>query len=120
MILLCDLNYLNLVGNDLKQILGEDNKIKMLMKLFIVSKAPFLTLFSFQKIMTAKDNIYILNEKIMAYEIYEDLTLTKPLGYTLDMMPKSVTYMSNIFLYQNYLNVLHPGKSFKISLKETF
>jgi hypothetical protein len=120
LILLCDLNYLNLVGNDLKQILGEDNKIKMLMKLFIVSKVPFLTLFSFQKIMTAKDKINILNEKIMAYEIYEDLTLTKPLGYTLDMMPKSVTYMSNMLIYQNYLNVLHPGKSFKISIKETF
>ena len=120
LILLCDLNYLNQIGNDLKEILGEDNKIKMLIKLFIVSKVPFLTLFSLQKIMTSKNNINILNEKIMAYEIYEDLTLTKPLGYTLDMMPKSVTYMSNMFLYQKYLNVLHPGKSFKICIKETF
>ncbi len=120
LILLCDLNYLNQVGNDLKQALGDNNKIKMLIKLFIVSKVPFLVLFSFQKIMTAKDHINILNEKIMAYEIYEDLTLTKPLGYTLDMMPKSVSYMSKMFLYQNYLNVLHPGKSFKISIKEAF
>ena len=120
LILLCDLNYLNQVGKDLKQTLGEDNKIKMLIKLFIVSKVPFLALFSFQKIMTSKDTVNILTEKIMAYEIYEDLTLTKPLGYTLDMMPKSVIYMSNMFLYQNYLNVLHPGKSFKINIKETF
>jgi len=120
LILLCDLNYLNQIGNDLKQILGEDNKIKMLIKLYIVSKFPFFVLFSFQKIMTSKDNINILNEKIMAYEIYEDLTLTKPLGYTLDMMPKSMTYMSNMFLYQNYLNILHPGKSVKIHIKEAF
>ena len=120
LILLCDLNYLNQIGKDLKQTLGEDNKIKMLIKLFIVSKVPFLALFSFQKIMTAKDTVNILTEKIMAYEIYEDLTLTKPLGYTLGMMPKSVIYMSNMFLYQNYLNVLHPGKSLKINIKETF
>ena len=32
LLLLCDLNYLKQIGNDLKIILGEDNKMKLLMK----------------------------------------------------------------------------------------
>ena len=102
LILLCDLNYLNQVGNDLNQALGDNNKIKMLIKLFIVSKVPFLVLFSFQKIMTAKDHINILNEKIIAYEIYEDLTLTKPLGYTLDIPKLFKCFASREIIQDKY------------------
>ena len=120
MVLLCDLKYLKQIGNDLKKLLGEENKIKMLIKLYIVSKVPFLAFFSIQKIYLAKENIDILNEKILAYEIYEDLTLTKPIGYTLSQMQKSINYMNKMFQYQNYLNILYPGKNFLINIKETF
>ena len=120
LLLLCDLNYLNQICNDLKKILGEDNKMKHLMKLYIISKVPFLAFFTIKKIYLTKEKIDILNEKILAYEIYEDLTLTKPISYTMTQMPKAVEYMNRMFQYQNYLKNLYPGKSFCISIKETF
>ena len=121
LLLLCDFHYLNEIGKDLKQILGEDNKIKMLMKLYVVSKIPFLVLFTIKKIMLSKEKIDILNEKIFAFEIYEeDLTLTKAISYTLSQMPKTVDYMRQMFINQKYLQVLHPGKCFNIEIKVLF
>ena len=121
LLLLCDFRYLNELGKDLNQILGEENKFKMLMKLYIVSKIPFLALFTLKKIFLTKEKSDILNEKILAYEIYEeDLTLTKPISYTLAQMPKTVAYMRKMFLYQKYLAVLHPGKCFNIEIKVLF
>ena len=120
LLLLCDFSYLNHIGNDLKQILGEENKLKILIKLYIVSKVPFLALFTMKKIYTAKEKIDILNEKILAYELYEDLTLTKPISYTISQMPKTLSYMSEIFQYQKYLEKLRPGQIFILYIKELF
>ena len=120
LLILCDFAYLNQIGNDLKNLLGEENKLKMLMKLYIVSKVPFLVIFTLKKIYSSKEIIDILKEKILAYEIYEDLTLTKPISYTLSQMPKTIEYMNQMFQYQKFLNILHPGKSFKINIKELF
>ena len=120
LLLLCDFTYLKHIGNDLKDLLGEENKLKMLIKLYIVSKVPFLAIFTLKKIFEAKEKINILNEKILAYEIYEDLTLTKPISYTLNEMPKTIDYMYQMFQYEKFLNILHPGKSFKVEVKEIF
>jgi hypothetical protein len=120
LILLCDYNYLNKIGNDLKNILGEDNKLKILMKIYVISKVPFLALFTIKKLYLTKEKIDILNEKILAYEIYEDLTLTKPISYTLIQMPKAIDYMYKMYQYQNYLKILYPGKTYHINIKETF
>jgi hypothetical protein len=120
LILLCDYNYLNKIGNDLKNILGEDNKLKILMKIYVISKVPFLALFTIKKLYLTKEKIDILNEKILAYEIYEDLTLTKPISYTLIQMPKAIDYMYKMYQYQNYLKILYPGKTYYINIKETF
>ena len=120
LLLLCDYDYLQKIGNDLKDILGEDNKMKCLIKLYIILKVPFLALFTFKKMYITKEKIDLLNEKMLAYEIYEDLTLTKPISYTITQMPKSVDYMNLIFQYQNYLKILYPGQSLYINLKETF
>ena len=73
-----------------------------------------------KKIFEAKEKINILNEKILAYEIYEDLTLTKPISYTVNEMPKTIDYMYQMFQYEKFLNILHPGKSFKVEVKEIF
>ena len=120
LVLLCDYNYLNKLGNDLKNILGEDNKLKILMKIYVISKVPFLALFAIKKLYLTKEKIDILNEKILAYEIYEDLTLTKPISYTLIQMPKAIDYMYKMYQYQNYLKILYPGKTYNINIKETF
>lgn len=120
LLLLCDFSYLNQIGNDIKKLLGEENKLKMLMKLYIVSKVPFLAIFTLKKIFSAKENIDILKEKILAYEIYEDFTLTKPISYSLSQMPKTIEYMNQMFQYQKYLNILHPGECTKINVKEIF
>ena len=120
LILICDFQYLRQIPQSLKILLGENNKKKLFIKLYLIEKLPLVSLIYIQKMGDSKENIIIENEKILLYEINDDLSISKPLGYTLNQMPKSVSYMFEIYQYHGYLKNLHPGYSIPIKIKEEF
>ena len=120
LMLMCDFQYLCKIPQALKITLGENNKTKLFIKLYIIEKLPLVALLYIQKMSESKENIIIENEKILSYEVYDDLTISKPIGYTLNQMPKCLTYMFEIYQYHGYLKNLHPGYSIPIKIKEQF
>ena len=120
LILICDFQYLRQIPQSLKILLGENNKKKLFIKLYLIEKLPLVSLIYIQKMGDSKENIIIENEKILLYEINDDLSISKPIGYTLNQMPKSVSYMFEIYQYHGYLKNLHPGYSIPIKIKEEF
>ena len=120
LMLICDFQYLRQIPQSLKILLGENNKKKLFIKLYLIEKLPLVSLIYIQKMGDSKENIIIENEKILLYEINDDLSISKPLGYTLNQMPKSVSYMFEIYQYHGYLKNLHPGYSIPIKIKEEF
>lgn len=95
-----------------------DSDTNLLLKLFIIEKVPMLGLLTIQKF--EKNKCDYNNVKILIYEMYEDLTLTKPLPILFTDLGKSITYMYEMFQYQGYLKELHPGTSLRINIKENF
>ena len=120
LMLMCDFQYLRQIPNALKISLGENNKMKLFIKLYIIEKLPLITFLYIQKMSESKDIIILENEKMLSYEVYDDLTISKPMGYTISQMPKSISYMFEMYQYQGYLKDLHPGYSIPIKIKEQF
>ena len=120
LILLADYIFLKQLPESLKKTLGNEYKTKLFLKLYIIEKSPFIGMLFIQKMSPSEKPIELDNEKLIAYEIYDDLTLTKPISYTMGNMAKSITYMYEMYQYQTYLQVLHPGQIFPVQIKENF
>ena len=120
LMLMCDFQLLCQINNSLKNILGNENKTKHFIKLYILEKLPLVGLIYIQKMSLSNNIIDISDEKLLAYEVYEDYTVTKPISYKMSQLQKSVTYMYEMYNYQGYLSILHPGYIIPIKIKENF
>ena len=122
LLLLCDYQYLTQLCQSFKTLLGEKYSTKMFIKLYIISKLPFMGIISLQKLYPAKEPYDIENEKMLSYElnkINDEYSFSKPLSYLFSQLAKSVTYIYQIYEYQAYLYKLHPGTITPIKIKET-
>lgn len=120
LVLLLDFQFAKQIVSSLKVAFGENYKTKLFIKLYVIEKLPLLSILSIQKMREEKEPINIDNEKLLLYEIYEDLTISKPESYIMTQIPKSLTYMYEMYQYQGYLHELHPGVSMPIKIKENF
>ena len=94
---------------------------KIFVKCYIISKLPFMAVFSIQKMFAAKEPVNIENEKLLFYEInkIEDkYSFSKPISFTLGQLTKSITYIYQMYQYQAYLYKLHPGSQTPIKIRE--
>ena len=122
LLLLCDYQYLCQLCDSLKQLLGEKYMTKIFIKCYIISKLPFMAVFSIQKMFSAKEPVNIENEKLLFYEInkIEDkYSFCKPISFTFGQLTKSITYIYQMYQYQAYLYKLHPGSQTPIKIRET-
>ena len=122
LLLLCDYQFLIQLCQSFKSLLGEKYSTKIFIKLYIISKLPFMGIISFQKLYSLKDPINIENEKMLSYElnkINNEYSFSKPLSYLFSQLSKSVTYIYQMYQYQAYLYNLHPGTITPIKIKET-
>ena len=120
LILLGDYHYLCNLNKSFKQLLGDSFKNKLFMKLYSISNLPFVGVFSIQKMSQSKDFINIENEKLLFYKVNEDFTIEKPISFTMGQLSKSITYLSEIYQYHEYLKDLHKGQSNPIKIKENY
>lgn len=118
LVILGDYHILKQLPSSLVKTFGENFLTKLFLKLYIVSKSPMLSVMFIQKMSVSDKPIDILNEKLLSYEIYEDLSITKPISYTVGCMSKSLTYIYEMFRVRLYLQNLHPGQVFPIPIKE--
>ena len=121
LLLLCDYQFLCQLCESFQKLLGEKYMTKVFIKFYIVSKLPFMGLFSIQKMFQAKEPIKIENEKMIFYEINkieEKYTISKPLSFSFGQLTKSITYIYQLYQYQAYLYKLHPGTITPIKIKE--
>jgi SAM-dependent methyltransferase len=100
----------------LKAIADKNNNL--LIKLFVLDKSTMLCFLCIQKFENNKCDID--NLKVILHEIYEDLTLTKPLPILLKHMDKSLRYMYQMYQYQGFFSELHPGTVHRININESF
>ena len=122
LLLLCDYQFLIQLCQSFKSLLGEKYSTKIFIKLYIISKLPFMGIISFQKLYSLKDPVNIENEKMLSYElnkINNEYSFSKPLSYLFSQLSKSVTYIYQMYQYQAYLYNLHPGTITPIKIKET-
>ena len=120
LMLMCDFQLLCQLNNSLQNILGKENKTKHFIKLYILEKLPLVGLIYIQKMSQSNDIINISDEKLLSYEVYDDYSITKPISYKMSQLQKSVTYMYEMYNYQGYLSILHPGYIIPIKIKENF
>lgn len=120
LILLADYIYLRQLPNALKKTLGENYLTKLFIKLYVIYKKPIIGILFIQKMNPTEKPINLFNEKLLSYEIYDDLLITKPVGYTVSNMTKALSYMYEIYRYQDFHQTVHPGEVFPIPIKETF
>ena len=118
LVILGDYHILKQLPSSLVKTFGDNFLTKLFLKLYIVSKSPMLSVMFIQKMSVSEKPIDILNEKLLSYEIYEDLSITKPISYTISCMGKSLTYIYEMFRVRLYLQNLHPGQVFPIPIKE--
>ena len=122
LLLLCDYQYLTQLCQSFKSLLGEKFSTKLFIKLYIISKLPFMGIISLQKLYAEKEPHDVENEKMLSYElnkINDEYSFSKPLSYLFSQLAKSVTYIYQIYEYQAYLYKLHPGTITPIKIKET-
>ena len=122
LLLLCDFQYSCQLFENFKKLLGEKYMTKLFIKYYIISKLPFMGVFSIQKLYQAKEPINIENEKMLSYElnkIEDKFMFSKPISYTFGNFSKSITYIHQMYQYQAYLYKLHPGTMTPIKIKET-
>ena len=121
LLLLCDYQYLCQLCESFQKLLGEKYMTKIFIKFYIISKLPFIGLFSIQKMFQAKEAVKVENEKMIFYEINkieEKNSISKPLSFTFGQLTKSITYIYQLYQYQAYLYKLHPGTITPIKIKE--
>ena len=122
LLLLCDYQFLIQLCQSFKSLLGEKYSTKIFIKLYIISKLPFMGIISFQKLYSLKEPVNIENEKMLSFEINKinnEYSFSKPLSYLFSQLAKSVTYIYQMYQYQAYLYNLHPGTITPIKIKET-
>ena len=121
LLILCDYQYLCQLYECFKKLLGEKYMTKIFIKFYIISKLPFMGIFSIQKMFQAKEPINLENEKLLFYEInkIEDkYAITKPASLLFSQLNKSMTYVHQMYQYQAYLYQLHPGTITPIKIKD--
>ena len=116
--LLCDVYYLCQMLSSLNQL--ENKKTKFFIKQYIVEKVPFLSLFCLQKMGESQEDINLTEQKLLTYELNEELKLANPISFTMNQLKNSITYMAEIYIFQFYLKDLHPGKFFPLKIQESF
>ena len=120
LILLGDYHYLCNLTQSFKKLFGNIFKNKLFIKLYSISNLPFIGIFSIQKMSQSKEIINIENEKLLFYKVNEDFTIEKPISFTMGQLSKSITYLSEIYQYHEYLKDLHKGQSNPIKIKENY
>ena len=120
LILLGDYHYLCNLTQSFKKLFGNIFKNKLFIKLYSISNLPFIGIFSIQKMSQSKEIINIENEKLLFYKVNEDSTIEKPISFTMGQLSKSITYLSEIYQYHEYLKDLHKGQSNPIKIKENY
>jgi len=121
LLFLCDYQYLCQLCDNFKKLLGEKYMTKIFIKCYIISKLPFMAVFSIQKMFGAKEPVNIENEKMLFYEInkIEDkYSFSKPISFTFGQLTKSITYIYQMYQYQAYLYSLHPGTITPVKIRE--
>ena len=118
LMLLCDVYYLRQMLSSLNQL--ENKKTKFFIKQYIVEKVPFLSLFCLQKMGESQEDINLTDQKLLTYELNEELKLANPISFTMNQLKNSITYMAEIYIFQFYLKDLHPGQFFPLKIQESF
>jgi hypothetical protein len=95
-----------------------DKNINLLSRLFVLDKTSMLCGLYIQKFENNKGDFD--NFKVILHEIYDDLTLTKPLPILFKHLEKSLKYMYEMYQYQGYFKELRPGTVHRININETF
>lgn len=54
----------------------------------------------------SKEEINLKDQKLITYELYEDLKLTSPISFTMSQLKNSVTYMKEMYIFQFFLKEL--------------
>ena len=122
LLLLCDYHFMIQLYQSFKSLLGEKYSTKLFIKLYIITKLPFIGIISLQKLYEVKEAYDLENEKMLSYElniINNERYFSKPLSYLFSQLAKSVTYFYQMYEYQAYLSNLHPGTITPIKIKET-
>ena len=122
LLLLCDYHFLIQLCQSFKTLLGEKYSTKIFIKLYIISKLPFMGIISLQRLYALKEPYDIENEKMLSYELNQinnELSFSKPMSYLFSQLAKSITYIYQMYEYQAYLYKLHPGTITPIKIKET-
>ena len=109
--ILGDYHILKQLPSSLVKTFGDNFLTKLFFKLYIVSKSPMLSVMFIQKMSVSEKPIDIMNEKLLSYEIYEDLSITKPISYTISCMGKSLTYIYEMFRVRLYLQNQYVGRA---------
>jgi hypothetical protein len=116
---LIDYHFMQNVFDVLKTHLTENNNnFSLLVKVYVIEKIPLVSLLFIQKFNNKKCDID--NLKLLHYEMYDDLTITKPVSYLFSHLHKSLTYMYEMFQYQEFLKEYRPGNVLRINVKENF
>ena len=121
LMLLGDYQYLGQLCESFKILLGENYMTKIFIKFYIISKLPFMGIFSIQKMFQSKEPINVENEKMIFYEvntIEDKYSISKPLSFKFGQLTKSITYIYQLYQYQAYLFKLHPGTITPIKIRE--
>jgi hypothetical protein len=95
-----------------------DKGNNLLSKLFVLDKTHMLCGLYIQKFENNKCDFD--NLKVILHEIYDDLSLTKPLPIMFKHLEKSLKYMYQMYQYQGYFKELRPGTVTRININETF
>ena len=116
---LMDYHHIKQLPEIMSEIHKEKNsEINFLSKMYIIEKTPIAALVSIQKFEKNKNDFS--KAKILNHEMYEDLTITKPIQILYYDLIKSMTYMNEMYQYQAYLKNLTAGSVLTINIRENF
>lgn len=105
MTIMIDFQYIQLLRDELNKIHQKNENLNFLVKVVVFSKIPFVSLVYIQK-FEGKTATNFDNIKIHLHEIYDDLTITKPIELLLKNLSKATEYMYEMFQYQEYLKTV--------------
>ena len=104
LLILSDYQYLCQLCDSFKKILGEKYMTKIFIKFYIISKLPFLGVFSVQKMFQAKEPVNPENEKLLSYElnkIDDKYCFSKPIVILL------ANWQNQLVIYIKCINIKH-------------
>jgi spermidine synthase len=120
LILLLDINNATHITDAFHKCIGDNYLTKLFIKLYLISKVPSISVLIIQKMSESKTPISILSEKLLMYEIYDNLEITKPDPYIFNTIPTILKYMLKIYQYHFFFQELHPNTSTHVPIQRSF